>query len=74
MATTTFSNKIDYNWHDNISSEKEIFVLDKNKNNLITSKIDQLDHENNLSSLRFYTSESIEFTAIVLLLFFLDAE
>lgn len=56
MATTTFSNKIDYNWHDTISSEKEIFVLDKNKNNLITSKTDQLDHENNLSFLRFYTS------------------
>lgn len=64
MSETPYSNKIDYNWDDNTGNEKEIFVLDQNKNSLLTSKVDQLDDENNLSSLRFYTSESTEFTAL----------
>ena len=64
MSETPYSNKIDYNWDDNLGNEKEIFVLDQNKNSLITSKVDQLDDEKNLSSLRFYTSESTEFTAL----------
>jgi len=64
MSETPYSNKIDYSWNDNLGNEKEIFVLDQNKNSLITSRVNQLDNENNLSSLRFYTSESTEFTAL----------
>lgn len=64
MSETPYSNKIDYKWDNNIGNKKELFVLDQNKNSLITSKVNQLDDENNLSSLRFYTSQATEFTAL----------
>ncbi|MFX6048586.1 DUF2345 domain-containing protein, partial [Acinetobacter baumannii] len=43
---------------------KEIFILDNKNNNLIKTKSDQLDTDNNISSLRFYTSQETEFTAL----------
>lgn len=63
-AKTLYSNKVNYNW--NIKSEgiKEIFILDNKNNNLIKTKSDQLDTNNNISSLRFYTSQETEFTAL----------
>lgn len=63
-AKTLYSNKVNYNW--NIKSEgiKEIFILDNKNNNLIKTKSDQLDTDNNISSLRFYTSQETEFTAL----------
>jgi type VI secretion system secreted protein VgrG len=64
MFETPYSNKIDYTWDSNLKNKKEIFVLDENKNSLIKSKVDHLDHENNLSSLRFYTLQSTEFIAL----------
>jgi type VI secretion system secreted protein VgrG len=64
MFETPYSNKIDYIWDSNLKNKKEIFILDQNKNSLIKSKIDHLDHENNLSSLRFYTPQATEFIAL----------
>ena len=64
MSETPYSNKIDYTWDSNLNNKKEIFVLDQNQNSLIKSKVDNLDHKNNLSSLRFYTPQSTEFIAL----------
>jgi type VI secretion system secreted protein VgrG len=61
---TLYSNKIDYNWSDNIGNDKEIFVLNKHNNYLIQSKIDKLNDKNNMSSLRFYTPEETDFIAL----------
>ena len=64
MSETPYSNKIDYTRDSNLNHKKEIFVLDQNQNSLIKSKVDNLDHKNNLSSLRFYTPQSTEFIAL----------
>ena len=64
MSETPYSNKIDYTWDTNLKNKKEIFVLDKDKNSLIKSKVDHLDHENNLTSFRFYTPQPTDFIAL----------
>ncbi|WP_343682893.1 type VI secretion system Vgr family protein [Acinetobacter baylyi] len=63
-AKTLYSNKVNYNWHIKSEGVKEIFILDNKNNNLIKTKADQLDTDNNISSLRFYTSQETEFTAL----------
>ncbi|MBJ9951890.1 MULTISPECIES: type VI secretion system Vgr family protein [unclassified Acinetobacter] len=64
MLETSYSNKIDYSWKDDLGNEKEIFVLDQNNNRLIKSKTDKLDDKKNISSLRFYTCKESEFVAL----------
>lgn len=63
-AKTLYSNKVNYNWNIKSEETKEIFILDNKNNNLIKTKSDQLDTDNNISSLRFYTSQETEFTAL----------
>lgn len=63
-AKTLYSNKVNYNWNIKSEGTKEIFILDNKNNNLIKTKSDQLDTDNNISSLRFYTSQETEFTAL----------
>lgn len=63
-AKTLYSNKVNYNWNIKSEEKKEIFILDNKNNNLIKTKSDQLDTDNNISSLRFYTSQETEFTAL----------
>ncbi|WP_151765494.1 type VI secretion system Vgr family protein [Acinetobacter soli] len=63
-AKTLYSNKVNYNWNIKSEGTKEIFILDNKNNNLIKTKSDQLDTNNNISSLRFYTSQETEFTAL----------
>ena len=61
---TLYSNKVNYNWNIKSEGTKEIFILDNKNNNVIKTKSDQLDTDNNISSLRFYTSQETEFTAL----------
>ncbi|MBK0064232.1 type VI secretion system tip protein VgrG, partial [Acinetobacter sp. S54] len=63
-AKTLYSHKVNYNWNIRSEGTKEIFILDKKNNNLIKTKADQLDIDNNLSSMRFYTSQETDFTAL----------
>ncbi|MGZ7882229.1 type VI secretion system Vgr family protein [Acinetobacter soli] len=63
-AKTLYSNKVNYNWNIKSEGTKEIFILDNKNNNVIKTKSDQLDTDNNISSLRFCTSQETEFTAL----------
>ena len=62
---TPFSNKINYNWNINSEGKKEIFIINKKNNSLIKTYKNELDKNNNLSSLRFYTPEEVDFTAMI---------
>ncbi len=61
---TQFSNQVDYSWTESSSSEKEIFVLNKNNDTLLKTEISMLNDENKLSSLRFYTTQAENFIAL----------
>jgi len=62
---TPFSNKINYNWNINSEGKKELFIINKKDNSLIKNHKNKLDKNNNLSSLRFYTPEEADFTAMI---------
>lgn len=62
---TPFSNKINYNWNINSEDKKELFIINKKNNSLIKTHKNKLDNKNNLSSLRFYTPEEADFTAMI---------
>lgn len=62
---TPFSNKINYNWNINSEGKKELFIINKKNNSLIKTHKNELDKNNNLSSLRFYTPEETDFTAMI---------
>lgn len=62
---TPFSNKINYNWNINSEDKKELFIINKKNNSLIKTHKNKLDKNNNLSSLRFYTPEEADFTAMI---------
>jgi len=62
---TLFSNQVNYNWNIKAEGQKEIFIIDRNSNRLIKTKTDQLDHGNNMSSLRFHTPQAMDFTALI---------
>ncbi|ENX35956.1 hypothetical protein F889_00655 [Acinetobacter colistiniresistens] len=62
---TLFSNQINYNWNIKSEGQKEIFIIDRESNSLIKTKTDQLDHDNNMSSLRFHTPQAMDFTALI---------
>ncbi|WP_447506770.1 type VI secretion system Vgr family protein [Acinetobacter oleivorans] len=62
---TPFSNKINYNWNINSEDKKELFIINKKNNSLIKAHKNELDNKNNLSSLRFYTPEEADFTAMI---------
>ncbi|UGQ26434.1 type VI secretion system Vgr family protein [Acinetobacter calcoaceticus] len=62
---TPFSNKINYNWNINSEGKKELFIINKKNNSLIKTYKNELDKKNNLSSLRFYTPEEADFTAMI---------
>lgn len=62
---TPFSNKINYNWNINSEGKKELFIINKKNTNLIKTYKNELDKKNNLSSLRFYTPEEADFTAMI---------
>lgn len=62
---TPFSNKINYNWNINSKDKKELFIINKKNNSLIKTHKNELDNKNNLSSLRFYTPEEADFTAMI---------
>lgn len=62
---TPFSNKINYNWNINSKDKKELFIINKKNNSLIKTYKNELDNKNNLSSLRFYTPEEADFTAMI---------
>ncbi|EEY92639.1 Rhs element Vgr protein [Acinetobacter junii SH205] len=65
MVKTLFSNQVNYNWNIKSEGEKEIFIINQKSNDLIKTKTDQLDHDNNMSSLRFYTPQAMDFTALI---------
>ncbi|MFY5897811.1 type VI secretion system Vgr family protein [Acinetobacter pittii] len=62
---TPYSNKINYNWNINSEDKKELFIINKKNNSLIKNHKNKLDKNNNLSSLRFYTPEEADFTAMI---------
>ncbi|MDO7212450.1 type VI secretion system Vgr family protein [Acinetobacter nosocomialis] len=62
---TPFSNKINYNWNINSEGKKELFIINKKNNSLIKNHKKELDNKNNFSSLRFYTPEEVDFTAVI---------
>lgn len=62
---TPFSNKINYNWNIKSEDKKELFIINKKNNSLIKTHKNELDNKNNLSSLRFYTPEEADFTAMI---------
>lgn len=62
---TPFSNKINYNWNINSEGKKELFIINKKINSLIKTHKNDLDKNNHLSSLRFYTPEEADFTAMI---------
>ncbi len=62
---TPYSNKINYNWNINSEDKKELFIINKKNNSLIKTNKNKLDKNNNLSSLRFYTPEEADFTAMI---------
>lgn len=62
---TLYSNKINYNWNINSEDKKELFIINKKNNSLIKTHKNKLDKNNNLSSLRFYTPEEADFTAMI---------
>ena len=62
---TPFSNKINYNWNISSEDKKELFIINKKNNSLIKTHKNELDNKNNLSSLRFYTPEEADFTAMI---------
>lgn len=64
MMKTPFSNQVNYNWNVSSQGEKEIFIVDKNNGKLIKHKKNEVDSENKLSSLRFYTENKVNFTAL----------
>lgn len=62
---TPYSNKINYNWNIISEDKKELFIINKKNNSLIKTHKNKLDKNNNLSSLRFYTPEEADFTAMI---------
>ncbi len=62
---TPYSNKINYNWNINSEDKKELFIINKKNNSLIKTHKNKLDKNNNLNSLRFYTPEEADFTAMI---------
>ncbi|MDO7245088.1 type VI secretion system Vgr family protein [Acinetobacter pittii] len=62
---TPYSNKINYNWNINSEDKKELFIINKKNNSLIKTHKNKLDKNNSLSSLRFYTPEEADFTAMI---------
>ncbi|MDO5542623.1 MAG: type VI secretion system Vgr family protein [Acinetobacter sp.] len=63
-SPTLFSNKINYQWNQPSTGEKEIFVLDKLNGKLIKTNKSILNENNQLSTLRFYTSQPTDFIAL----------
>ncbi|MFH7765997.1 type VI secretion system Vgr family protein [Acinetobacter sp. BSP-28] len=61
---TPYSNQMDYSWNCFSEGEKEIFIVDKSDGKLIKNIKNELDSEKNMSSLRFYTPQQTEFTAL----------
>lgn len=61
---TLFSNKINYQWTNQSAGEKEIFILNRLDGNLIKTKKSVLNENNQLSTLRFYTSQPTDFVAL----------
>ncbi|OAL80979.1 type VI secretion system protein [Acinetobacter sp. SFB] len=64
MLETPYSNQIDYSWSRSSAGEKEIFIVGKSDGKLIKNTKNELDSEKNISSLRFYTAQQSEFTAV----------
>ncbi|WP_336957096.1 type VI secretion system Vgr family protein [Acinetobacter johnsonii] len=62
---TLFSNKVNYSWDTKSEAKKEIFIIDRKNSGLIKTKTDQLNYDNKMSSLRFYTPQSTDFTALI---------
>ena len=60
---TLFSNRINYQWNTACEGEKEIFIVDKKEGTLIKSKKSLLNEVNQISTLRFYTSQKTDFIA-----------
>ncbi|MFV5491321.1 type VI secretion system Vgr family protein [Acinetobacter sp. ASP199] len=60
---TLFSNRINYQWNTACEREKEIFIVDKKEGTLIKSKKSLLNEVNQISTLRFYTSQKTDFIA-----------
>ena len=61
---TPYSNQVDYSWNHFSEGEKEIFIVDKSDGKLIKNIKNELDSEKNMTSLRFYTPQQTEFTAL----------
>jgi type VI secretion system secreted protein VgrG len=64
MLETPYSNQMDYSWNRFSEGEKEIFIVDQSNGKLIKNIKNELDSEKNMSSLRFYTPQQAEFTAL----------
>lgn len=64
MLETPYSNRIDYIWNRPSMGKKEIFIVDKSDGKLIKNIKNELDNDKNMSSLRFYTPQQTEFTAL----------
>ncbi len=61
---TPYSNQVDYSWNHFSEGEKEIFIVDQSDGKLIKNIKNELDSEKNITSLRFYTPQQTEFTAL----------
>jgi type VI secretion system secreted protein VgrG len=64
MFETPYSNQIDYMWNKPSEGEKEIFIVGKSDGKLIKNIKNELNSEKSISSLRFYTPQQSEFTAL----------
>jgi type VI secretion system secreted protein VgrG len=64
MFETPYSNQIDYMWNKPSEGEKEIFIVGKSDGKLIKNIKNELNSEKIISSLRFYTPQQSEFTAL----------
>ncbi|NNH34535.1 type VI secretion system tip protein VgrG [Acinetobacter sp. NIPH 2377] len=64
ILETPYSNQVDYIWNRLSMGEKEIFIVDKSEGKLIKNIKNELGSEKNISSLRFYTPQQAEFTAL----------
>uniref|UniRef100_UPI001444412F DUF2345 domain-containing protein n=1 Tax=Acinetobacter indicus TaxID=756892 RepID=UPI001444412F len=64
QMATLFSNQINYQWNSSSAGEKEIFVIDQTDGKLLKTNKSILNEQHQLSTFRFYTSQSTDFIAL----------
>lgn len=64
VMPTIYSNNVNYIWDNNMNNKKQIFIIDNIENKLLKSEENILNDKREISSYRFYTKESRDFTAV----------